>query len=352
MRPQQRKPPVKRLYRPGLGGVPVIDAALDATNENRRGRPPEYGAAMSPAEQKRRKREEKARRDLMAELLKVYRRMQATPYARTSKEQLAADKAAAQMRRQQQRFFSQLNALPVYELKRLLEAWKETPDAAGRLPGERSGERRNRNGQSEIETITEAQRAEDEGGRKVKPKGHGPYQDGDDDDDAEQLNSEPGRSGQCDSDAANNWQRSLEAKLNLVARLMTKDGVCCVCGSTEGEEHIWKKWYECTSAEAKFLAMHSAGAPDELRIALYERIDHNHLDAIDKMLRKRWATLGYTEDVQPIPHSEQISIDDLIKKGWAFFSTILNKTEVILPSQAVVRSFFGHLEFARKRQSA
>lgn len=347
----QRKPPAKRLYRPGLGGVPVIDTALDAANVNRRGRPPKYGVAMSPAEQKRRKREEKARRDLMAELLKVYRRMQATPYARTPKEQLAADAAAAQMRRQQQRFFDQLKALPVYELKRLLEAWKETPDAAGRLRGERSGEAPRRNGQSEIEIIMETQRAEDEGGRKVKPQGHGIDKDGNEDgDDHAEQNSEVVRSGQRDNNAANKWQRTLEAKLNLVARLMTKDGACCVCGSTEGEEHIWKKWYECTSAQAKFLAMHRAGAPDELRIALYGRIDRDHLDAIDKMLRKRWATLGWTKDGQPIPRYERITIiNDLIKKGWVFFSAVSNRTEVILPSQAAVRAFFGHFGFAHKQ---
>lgn len=33
MRPPQRKTPVKRLYRPGLGGVGIIDAALDEQNQ-------------------------------------------------------------------------------------------------------------------------------------------------------------------------------------------------------------------------------------------------------------------------------------------------------------------------------
>jgi hypothetical protein len=309
---------------------------------------------MSPAEQKRKKRAEKAQRDLMAELLKIYRRMQMTPTFDPKHPEVAV-KTAAQIRREQTRFFEELKALPVFELKMLLETWKKESDNHGRLRNERSGEARQRNGQSEIETIAEQQRAYDEGGRKVKPQGSGPDQDDDptaDTADIARPNLSAVRQEQRSNEAIQEQKQLLDDKLHLVALWMTKDGACCVCGSTEGEDHIWKKFYECTSAEAKLLAMHRAGAPNEFKALLYAQIDHAHLDKMDELLHKRWTFFASVDDRLSV-HGEttEIKIRDLIERGWAFFSRLSDRTETILPSQAVVRAFFGHFRFTRKQQS-
>jgi hypothetical protein len=297
---------------------------------------------MSPAEQKRRKREEKARRDLLAQLLKKYRSMELSPYARNKKHQAAADTAAAKIKQQRTHFFDELRSLPVFELKRLLETWNTASDRHGRLHNERSGEAPRKNGQSEIEVIKEQQRIFDEGGRKVKPQGHGPAKDKDDatEDDQDLGTTDNVRRQHRSKEAALEERQSFDNKMYLVARWMMKDGACSICGSTDGEDHIWKKWYECEGRINQFQALHAV-SPDVAGV-LYGQIDHEHIDKIDELLRKRWVFFASVDD-RTSTHGDvtAIKIPDLIKRGWSFFSTVSDRTEYLLPSQSTVRIFFG-----------
>ena len=334
-----RKNPVKRAFT-GLAGSPLSAPAVEETSVAvipeelptveavpRRGRPAKYGVAMSRAEQQRRKREEKARRNLIAKLLRIYRRMQATPYARSSKGDTAFVAACEQIRRQQRRYFEELNELPLPELRRLLDVWTETPDSHGRLHGETSGGY----GEGKITEVAEAERAAEDGTRTVKPEGHDPKKvEGG-------IKASTSLNKHCEESTTK--QRRLERKMELVARRMTENGVCSVCGVEAGEEHIWQRWYESTAAEAKFLSMHRAGAPYELRAALYELIDHEHLKKIGKMLKKNWVSLGGSANDASDGECTTV-LAKLLNAGWVFFSTLTDRTEMLLPPWAIFHSFY------------
>ena len=316
--------------------------------KSRHGRPPKFlDGPMSPAEQKRRKRAEQRatqevrdHRDLMAKLLKMYRPMQGTVVFDPDYPD-AALAVQAQMHRQQREFFQAIDKEPNYQLQRLLETWKTLPDAHGRLHNERSGEADRVNGQSEIEMLADAQQLEDESGRRIVPAGCDPIQ---------YMNVKGYRRVAPDNDAVQRKQRLFEHKMQLVSDRLMQTGACSICGSTD-EDHIWKKWYESSAAEEKFLTLHSMGAPSVVRIMLHERVDYAHLNKIDEMLKEHWV-VRTAKAAMSDPHGDPTTLwsDKWLADGWrgCFFSLIDGRTEVVVPSPGVARAFFGQSDFARK----
>lgn len=341
--------------------VPTVAAAI-VEPAPRRGRPPKYGRAMSAAEQKRRKREEKERRDLAAWLMHKFRSMQMCATTMKSGERKGNfnESTMKNLRDQRMKFAETLDILPVKDLKQLKSVWSETPDSQGRLHGERSGEADQRHGQSEIESIAEQQRSAQDG-RRVKPQGYNPKRDEktwDSPDDVADTATESPKAilneFRSSAEEAEKASRFYD-KMHLVARWMMKEGKCSVCGSTDGEDHIWHKYYECVAAEARFRALFCVD-PNSAFV-LYELIDHDHIWEIDKLLRKRWVFFASVDDRVGTKHSGDLLrprdkhgeliihyVEGLVRGGWAFFSTIRDRTEYVLPGQGAVRIFFGHFK--------
>jgi hypothetical protein len=106
----------------------------------------------------RRKREQDdaERRKLIAQLMKVYRRLQSAiviDAKEKPRDWEEAHKTAGQHRRP---YLEQLNQMSLDQLKSVLTAENDTPDSHGRLHNERSGEAGRSHGQSEIEQILAA----------------------------------------------------------------------------------------------------------------------------------------------------------------------------------------------------
>ncbi len=165
-----RKPPAKRAFS-GMVGLPpeseivaepaqapaavaVMDPepapALIELAPKKRGRPPKHGAAMTLAERKaasranqQAKQDEAERTKLIAELMKIYDRQQVDSLSSVA---FAVD------RKQRAQYHRDLTGLSVAELRVAMEG-KQTPDTHGRLHNERSGEKEQIGGQSEIEII-------------------------------------------------------------------------------------------------------------------------------------------------------------------------------------------------------
>jgi hypothetical protein len=188
----QRKNPVKRAFS-GLTGRYEPEAAPapsgpttppdEPTSELQRGpgRPAKYAdAATKQAAYRARKAENLAdaeRRNLVAEVMKIYRRMQpdivVMKTGKKGKQQARerADKLRRENRQHLRKLQDDLLTLPVASIRNALATWKETPDALGRLRNERSGEDERKHGMSELERITAAQ-DRDENGTRVAPEGH------------------------------------------------------------------------------------------------------------------------------------------------------------------------------------
>jgi hypothetical protein len=314
----------------------------------RRGRPPKFGTAMSPAEQKRRKRAEKQQeqeqRDLIAQLMKIYRCMQPSPYSKLThpaERDAEIRRAGENIRERQRRFLEGLEELQVDDLKRLLEAWTTIPDSHGRLHNERSGEKPRYKGQSEIEILAAHAVREGDGGR-VTPGGYGPVND--DGDGKTQRNASTFAGHERRPIKREAKPSALDNRLYLIARWLMRTGTCSVCGFAGGDEHIWQKWYESVWKEQRWEAAHSA----QMGIYVYEELgqEDEHLPEIRKYLRKPLTFFRSVDDQNPSGEVTLVEIEDSIRRGWTFFSTVSNRTEYLLPSQAIVQVFFGHLRFS------
>jgi hypothetical protein len=287
-----------------------------------RGRPPIYGVAMTPAEQKRQKRAEQRatkakqeRRELLAKLLVAYRRMQPIPYLNPNSkvtdpaETLA--KIEKNIREQQHRFFDELENLETWRLKYLLDCWTKTPDSHG-------GSEERTTGTGNIALIADLQQMREEkgyggvGAERFKP--------------VRQLSA-------------------FDNRLYLVARWLMRKGVCPVCGFVGNEEHIWSEWYKADYIERWTGAAKISQGMASVMMGFQIQIDWGHWNAVKKYRTKPLAFFRSVDDRNPYFAGTKIEIEDSVKRGWAFFSTRVDRTEHLLPSQAVVKVFFGHLRF-------
>lgn len=191
--------------------APTVEAL---PQPKRRGRPPKFGIAMTAAERKaasrawkKEKQQDAERRNLIAELMNIYRRQQAMIIS--DKNRKATEeriKGAGEQRRQ---YLNDLEHLNLTTLQVLLKTEKETPDSHGRLHNERSGEAEHSTDQSEMETIIAARQhdtslfevddpeaATEEAkqmaaGFRVRPQGAGPDTSDKEDDKADKPASSP-----------------------------------------------------------------------------------------------------------------------------------------------------------------
>lgn len=305
-----------------------------------RGRPAKYGAPMTPAEQKKWKRieqkadkQEQERRDVLAQLLKIYRRMQMIAHSDSTNLNEAAaeiEKASANIREQQHLFFKELETLEVWQLKDLLKVWTKTPDSHGRLHNERSGEKFRRGGQSEMEIIV-SRRDNDTG--KVVPEGHGPDNMGDDDE------------GHIRNPVKNTGLPAFENRLYLIARWLMRTRVCAVCGRAGTDEHIWTEWYKFDYLE--HLRKEAAITPGMMLVMAEGTWKREHGCEIKTLLKKPLTFFRSVDDRNLAPGEvTQIEIEDSIRRGWVFFSTWGDRTQHLLPSQAAVRIFFRYFSDA------
>src|SRR5882724_4786512 len=132
-------------------GKPFPCGKCRIENAQKPGPKPKYGIAMTPAERQRQsranrraKQDDAERRNLIAELMKIYRRQQS--------DSLSSVAFAVVDRKQRAQYHKDLKGLSVAELRVAMEG-KQTPDSHGRLHDERSGEKERTGGQSEIEKI-------------------------------------------------------------------------------------------------------------------------------------------------------------------------------------------------------
>jgi hypothetical protein len=186
MHRQQRKNPVKRLYNRLVGLPPEAEAAPASPVappseptpdlQRRPGRPTKHAdAAAKQAAYRARKAENLAdaeRRNLVAELMKIYRRMQPDIVAEKSRPADIARvvKLRGENRVRLRKVHDDMLALSLESLQKVLTTWKETPDSHGRLRNERSGEDERKHGMSELERIIAGQQ---NATGKVTPEGHG-----------------------------------------------------------------------------------------------------------------------------------------------------------------------------------
>jgi len=169
--PKHRKPlPCSHCAlaaKPAQAPVAVMDPEPTSAVETpfspkKRGRPPKYGVAMTPAERKaasrlnqEQKQQDAERRNLISSLMKIFTR-QELRIVDDPKRRDKVEERRNTARQQQRVYLADLNQLSVKELRLAIEG-KKTPDTRGRLHGERSGEDKRSMGQSEIEQIIAAQ---------------------------------------------------------------------------------------------------------------------------------------------------------------------------------------------------
>jgi len=187
---KQRKNPVERAFKSRLVGMPQDEPevvpppespeptktpAVDAPK--RRGRPPKSDKAMSGRERTQRYRqaqqvklEDKERRDLVAQLVKIYRWI--FPFADLKSP--LAHKVLAERRQRLQKIHDEWVLLPVGELRKTLQTYEENKDSQGRLHGESSGEADRKNGMSGVEQrIAEAESQQSSGHDDDSGRGRG-----------------------------------------------------------------------------------------------------------------------------------------------------------------------------------
>jgi hypothetical protein len=375
--------PAKRLFNGVVGSLlndvslaePPLLSAPEPPAPVKRGRPPKYGVAMTPAEQKRRKREEKARRDVLADLNRRFRRMQQRPFAEGKNAQIAMAKAAAHLSYQRKMFYLSIRYLPVHELKTLRDVWAETADRRGAY----NNGMREVNVGTKIDIVADAQRRdEDRGFRRVKPSGNDPaflerdfpqqFVSGDalvrgnnfrqqfhlGDAEGGVNNEQPVNSG--DKPADEKTEKRM-MRVDLAARWLTRSGVCSVCGIKCDDEHIWAEYWKGVQAQTRQdyynevaedlrARLHEID-PDVAQHISYEDLptlpgllpfDQEHWTEIQKLLRKKLKFFGGGSG--DTPEGEKWTPDELRAKGWAVFWLIKDRREVFLPSQAAVRAFF------------
>jgi hypothetical protein len=349
--------------------VAVLDPPEPLPEQKRRGRPPKYGETMSPAEQKRRKRaeqratqEQRDRRDLIADLMQRFRRMQQEPFFEDRSEagRAAAAEAAANLAYQRHAFYRSILFLPLEELTATRDAWKTTPDRHGAA----NNNMREVNVGTNIEVVYEAQlRDEDsDGGRRVKPCGTDPRgYEGSDDGWGAGVISPHDDTLPSASDDRNNADYTpevkpwLSKKIDVVAWWLTRSGRCSVCGIQCDDEHIWSEyWKGAEVAERKDLYDEAAQEirdelhrvnPDvaqHIEYVAFPPFDSAHWDEITKLLRKHWKFFGEKD----APEAKDLTVDGLRAEGWVFFSSRWTRHEVLVRSQAEVDPFFTR-EFHR-----
>lgn len=113
----------------------------------KRGRPAKHGVAMTSKERVAQHRLDKERRDLVAQLLVIFKRM--LPFADQKSPQ--ADAVLAERRLRLRRIRDEWVLLPVDELQKVLALYKAEKDSRGRLSGESSGEADRKSGMSGTE---------------------------------------------------------------------------------------------------------------------------------------------------------------------------------------------------------
>lgn len=154
---------VQGIPRPETAPSPVQPPLIVATPEpvstpKRRGRPPKFGVAMTVAERqaasrawRKEKHQDVERRNLVAEILKIYRReLSWAGGAITVERESKIYKANKHHLRS---LHNELLNLSIEELQAVLDTKKNNPDSEGRLHNERSGQGPQKHGQTEIERI-------------------------------------------------------------------------------------------------------------------------------------------------------------------------------------------------------
>jgi hypothetical protein len=292
--------------------TPTVVVAPDPTPAlitppKKRGRPPKFDKAMTAAERQRRKREnekrsreDQERRDLIAALMKIFRRMQPRVKWDPKQSESAHDKIVQSLHRGQRQFFDDLQTVTYGDLQKLSDIWKETPDNRGRKHGERSGQSE----LGEIAKILDAmlhdaslfesgdQDPDLARGFMVRPEGCSPDTDeeyeGDEADNTEVTEANVRKQGYEERKAGNDpFTKKTSKKLELVARWMVKDGKCSVCGSTEGTEHILMMLRN-TEKQQKYIQALRLNGADSLADELVKKHD-SHLVVIKRLLREKKA---------------------------------------------------------------
>ena len=263
---QLRKQPSRRAF-VGLVGRPTDDPvnapavipeiAVVAITPTRPGRPPIGPRAASPAERKAKSRASKLekladteRRNLVAKLMTMYRRMQPDIYAdRTSQADIArAEELRRKEKQRRRKLYDEWLDLPLADLQNLRSTWQETRDNEGRLPNERSGEGNRRFGMTELESIIAGQ-YRDEKGRRVSPSGAGPTQMEEDDPSADSSNTPRSQKRTIPAKYLEN-QNDLDELMIEMAKddVAEVDGKlhCNMCGDfineSDGREHFWREY--------------------------------------------------------------------------------------------------------------
>jgi hypothetical protein len=271
-----RKNPVKRLF-PGLAGryepeaAPAPASPAEPPDEptpelqrGRPGRPAKYAdAATKQAAYRARKEENLAdaeRRNLVAELMRIYRRMQShiiemKTGSKKGKQQARerADKLRVENRQRLGKLHDDLLTLPVASIKNVLATWKETPDTRGRLRNERSGEDKSKYGMSELERIIAGQ-DRNENGTRVSPEGHG-VDSSEQDDDSDSSNTRPPRGQRMPPEHIAYLDDREEIITELIKQHVRKISLdedqpahrCLLCGAklpefSEARQHFWTEY--------------------------------------------------------------------------------------------------------------
>jgi hypothetical protein len=177
---QKQKQPTRRAFS-GLVGMPYegndpkpaapaatvaeAPAPVPVVTARKVGRPPIHGERMTPKERKRKSRAgqreklaDAERRDIVAELMKIYRRGQPKI---VTKDAALANRLRGEARERFRERHDELLALSAEDLRSALAIYDETPDSHGRLHNERSGEGERMYGMSELERVIAKQYGED-----------------------------------------------------------------------------------------------------------------------------------------------------------------------------------------------
>jgi hypothetical protein len=171
----QKKLPAKRAFT-GLAGSPLAQLGEPIVQVRAKPGPkPVHGVAMTAAERKQRSRankKEPEKRNLIAVILKVFKRGLPTP-GKAKPGRYSAENVREDNRKRLRQLSEDLMKESLPELQKYLNSLKQTPDSHGRLHNERSGERRLRGEMSEMEVLIAAKERAEHGG-KAEPKGAGP----------------------------------------------------------------------------------------------------------------------------------------------------------------------------------
>jgi hypothetical protein len=372
--------PAKRLFN-GVVGSPLNDVSLaeppllsapEPAAPVKRGRPPKYGVAMTPAEQKRRKREENVRRDLLADLMQRFRRMQQRPFAEGKNKEEAMQKAFENLAFHRNRFYTDICELPIEQLKETRDVWAANTDRHGSQKNGRREVSTNR----PIDVVADGKaRSEELGYRRVKPSGFDPNSDTADFGGYRSIGRRAELTAHTSLDAVANkmpvaQERAVPEgelrhmkKVEIVAWWLTRSGVCSVCGIKCNKEHIWAEYWRGEQAQARREhyddmaksireVLHTV-SPDVAQHISYEDLpklpvlpvlfdyDKAHWEEIQTLLRKKWKFFGGENvDTDASDDKDSWGMDELCtNEGWIMFSVIRDQKLWRMPSQEAIVSY-------------